>query len=86
MVRLYVQRVPVTVIYFTERTALSSSWNRDFGMIKYSDFWRKHRRLFHQYFRSQAVSAYHAKTGEAVRQMLRSLMDSPEEWLEHIHL
>ena len=42
--------------------------------------------MFHQYFRSNIVSAYHPRTSQAILQMLRSVRDTPERWLEHIHL
>ncbi|EKM51685.1 uncharacterized protein PHACADRAFT_261973 [Phanerochaete carnosa HHB-10118-sp] len=62
-----------------------TGWDRNWGLMKYGDFWRAHRKIFHQHFRSNVVSAYHQRTENAVHQLLRLLYAEPECFIEHIH-
>ncbi|GJF00667.1 cytochrome P450 [Phanerochaete sordida] len=63
-----------------------SGWGRNWGLMKYGDYWRAHRRLFHQYFRSTAVQAYHTSSKRAIHQLLYALRDSPARFWEHVRL
>ena len=54
--------------------------------MEYGDYWRQHRRLFHQHFRPVAVPQYHSRQAKGVRRLLRSLLDTPEDFLKHIRL
>ena len=53
-------------------------------MIQYGDFWRKHRRHFHQYFREQAIPLYHSRITQGVRRMLFAISATPDSFLKHI--
>ena len=55
-------------------------------MDPYGDVWRKKRRIFHQYFREQAVPAYHGKAQIEVRKMLCSLQKNPDRFWDAIRL
>ncbi|KAF7346528.1 O-methylsterigmatocystin oxidoreductase [Mycena sanguinolenta] len=57
----------------------------DFGIpaIPYSDKWRERRRLFHQYFRRDAIPAYHPVYFRKIRDLLRDLLSTPEEFATH---
>ncbi|GJE97963.1 cytochrome P450 [Phanerochaete sordida] len=61
-----------------------TGWHRAVGFIPYGDYWRTHRRLFNQHFRAAAIPQYHYKQIKAVRRLLRSLLDSPEDFLDQI--
>ncbi|EKM51684.1 uncharacterized protein PHACADRAFT_150298 [Phanerochaete carnosa HHB-10118-sp] len=61
-----------------------TGWGRNWGMMKYGNYWREHRKMFHQHFRERAVPAYRPRSTRAVRQMLRSLCETPERFKEHI--
>ncbi|EKM55871.1 uncharacterized protein PHACADRAFT_256793 [Phanerochaete carnosa HHB-10118-sp] len=52
--------------------------------MEYGDYWRKHRKLFHQHFRPLAVPQYHSSQTKAIRRLLPSLLDSPGEFMGHI--
>ncbi|EKM55877.1 uncharacterized protein PHACADRAFT_209389 [Phanerochaete carnosa HHB-10118-sp] len=38
---------------------------RNWSLMQYGDYWREHRRLFHQHFRPLAVPQYHPKRAKA---------------------
>ncbi|EKM48702.1 uncharacterized protein PHACADRAFT_202500 [Phanerochaete carnosa HHB-10118-sp] len=61
-----------------------TGWDRNLGLMKYGDFWRAHRKIFHQHFRSNAVFGYHQRSEKAVRQLLRLLYAEPECFIKHI--
>lgn len=60
-------------------------WSRSFGFMQHGDEWREHRRLFNMHFRPSAIAQYHAKQKSAVCTLLRSLLDAPEQFREHVH-
>ncbi|KAF5311388.1 hypothetical protein D9758_018949 [Tetrapyrgos nigripes] len=53
-------------------SSLQCTWlmNR---VMPYTSWWRLHRRTFHQYFRSDAIAAYHPYIRQATSRLLRSL-------------
>ncbi|GJE96483.1 cytochrome P450 [Phanerochaete sordida] len=63
-----------------------SGWIRDWAFWQYGDGWRKHRRFFTEHFRPELVPGYYAKQVKGVDKLLRNLLDSPEEFREHIRL
>ncbi|EKM48686.1 uncharacterized protein PHACADRAFT_154991 [Phanerochaete carnosa HHB-10118-sp] len=76
-----------TTELFERRSNLHSDktgWDRNWGLMKYGAFWRAHRKIFHQHFRSNAVFAYHQRSEKAVRQLLRLLYAEPECFIKHI--
>ncbi|EKM55881.1 uncharacterized protein PHACADRAFT_256813 [Phanerochaete carnosa HHB-10118-sp] len=61
-----------------------TGWRRAWVMRPYDDYWREHRRLFHQHFRPMAVPQYHPKQTKAVRRLLPLLLDTPGDFYRHI--
>ncbi|EKM55870.1 uncharacterized protein PHACADRAFT_144742 [Phanerochaete carnosa HHB-10118-sp] len=61
-----------------------TGWHRSWAGMEYGDAWRQRRRLFHQHFRPLAVPQYHSSQAKAVLNLLQSLLNSPEGFLEHI--
>lgn len=53
------------------------------SMFPYGDLWRRHRKVFQQNFRKDAIGKYEDIVISKVGNMLRSLMDSPEGFVEH---
>ncbi|KAF5365972.1 hypothetical protein D9758_006610 [Tetrapyrgos nigripes] len=53
--------------------AHESGWEWAFSVMPYTSWWRLHRRTFHQYFRSDAIAAYHPYIRQATSRLLRSL-------------
>ncbi|GJE96514.1 cytochrome P450 [Phanerochaete sordida] len=58
--------------------------DRNIVFMQYGEQWRAHRKLLHQHFRPQVVSQYHAAQTKGVRGLLRSLLDAPEAFTQHI--
>ncbi|GJE98988.1 cytochrome P450 [Phanerochaete sordida] len=75
--KIYSDKPETTMLHLT-------GWNRNWGLIKYGDYWRLHRRVFHQYFRSTNVYAYHSASKKAVRDMIFSLHRTPDKFSQHI--
>ncbi|EKM51547.1 uncharacterized protein PHACADRAFT_212190 [Phanerochaete carnosa HHB-10118-sp] len=76
-----------TVDLFEKRSNVYSDragYDRNWGLMGYGDYWRAHRRLFHQYFRPAVVSTYHPSSAKAVREMISALRDAPDRFVEHI--
>ena len=53
-------------------------------MLPYGDYWKEHRRLFHQHFRPQSLLQYHDKQVKAARRLVRLVLDSPQDYAKHI--
>ncbi|OCH93697.1 cytochrome P450 [Obba rivulosa] len=54
------------------------------GSLRYGQWWRRHRRAFHQYFNQNEVPAYEPRLHDAARRLLRRLLREPEDFLFHI--
>ncbi|KAK0459289.1 cytochrome P450 [Desarmillaria tabescens] len=61
-----------------------SGWGFSLGFMRYSNWWRTHRRMFHQYFQPRAVPAYYLVQLKATSVLLRQLIKSPSETFHHI--
>ena len=54
------------------------------ALMPYGLWWRKHRRLFHEYFHRDAVTKYQPIQKQEVQAFLRRLLDTPENFFHHI--
>ena len=63
---------------FRKLTIRSTGWGRSLAFMAYGSWWRKHRRLFHQYFRPQAVTAYRPMMKKGILTGLDLLFESPD--------
>ncbi|KAJ7125680.1 cytochrome P450 [Mycena crocata] len=59
-------------------------WYWDLAHMRYSDWWRLHRKTFHQYFQPRAVPAYHPVQIRATHTLLDQLSKNPERFAHHI--
>ncbi|KAK0469622.1 cytochrome P450 [Desarmillaria tabescens] len=59
-------------------------WGHNMAFMRYSDWWRMHRRMFHQYFQPRAVPAYYAVQMKATSVLLQQLHKSPDEFVHHV--
>ncbi|GJJ13529.1 hypothetical protein Clacol_007783 [Clathrus columnatus] len=64
--------------------ALLTGWDYNMAFIRYGDWWRRHMRAFHHFFNSKAVAAFEPVKLETRRQLLRNLLDNPENFSEHL--
>ncbi|KAF9015058.1 cytochrome P450 [Cyathus striatus] len=59
-------------------------WDWDFAHMRYSEWWRRHRKVFHQHFQPRAVPAYQQVQLEATGNLLRQLLESPDRFISHV--
>ncbi|KAK0236165.1 cytochrome P450 [Armillaria nabsnona] len=61
-----------------------AGWNFSFAFMRYSDWWRMHRRMFHQYFQPRALPSYYPAQLKATSVLLRQLLQSPDNLFQHV--
>ncbi|KAL0576520.1 hypothetical protein V5O48_005465 [Marasmius crinis-equi] len=61
-----------------------SGWAWDFAHMRYSDWWRLHRKTFHQYFQARAMPEYYDIQREATEALIRKLTTSPADYYDHV--
>ena len=76
----YSGELVININLFTIRTG----WHREFGFMPYGETWRRHRRMFHEYFRPQAIPQYHSAMLKGARGLLELLVNKPTNFLRHI--
>ncbi|KAF5336269.1 hypothetical protein D9758_016051 [Tetrapyrgos nigripes] len=59
-------------------------WAWDFAHMKYSDWWRLHRKTFHQYFQPRQLPEFYPIQRESATMFLRKLLDDPEDFRDHV--
>ncbi|KAF8650224.1 hypothetical protein AX16_005339, partial [Volvariella volvacea WC 439] len=59
-------------------------WDFDFAFMRYGDDWRQRRRIMHQSFHPTAVSRFRPQTQKATHELLRRLLDDPENFFTHV--
>ena len=60
------------------------NWKRSMSKMQFGLWWRRHRRLFHEYFHRNAVTKYQPILRQEVRAFLRRLLVTPDNFLYHI--
>ncbi|KAK0500321.1 cytochrome P450 [Armillaria luteobubalina] len=55
-----------------------------FTFMRYSDWWRSHRRMFHEYFQLRAVPEYYPVQMKATSVLLQQLLESPDDTYHHV--
>ena len=53
-------------------------------LMPYGLWWRRHRRLFHEYFHCNAVTKYQPIQKQEVQAFLRRLLVTPDNFSQHI--
>ncbi|KAF9009917.1 cytochrome P450 [Cyathus striatus] len=59
-------------------------WDWDFAHMPYSERWRQHRKIFHQYFQPRSVLAHQQVQRRATGDLLRQLVESPDRFTSHV--
>ncbi|THH14927.1 hypothetical protein EW146_g5475 [Bondarzewia mesenterica] len=54
------------------------------GFVSYGQRWRDMRKAFHQYFHPTATLQYHPIEERATVELLQRLLDTPEDFIEHL--
>lgn len=57
-------------------------WDFNVAFMRYSESWRAHRRIIHQWLRPDAVAAYHSLLASSVGRLLNRILDDPEDAYE----
>ncbi|KAK0480174.1 cytochrome P450 [Armillaria novae-zelandiae] len=61
-----------------------AGWDFSVGLMRYSDWWRMHRRMFHQYFQPRALPSHYPAQLKATSVLLRQLLESPDNLFQHV--
>ncbi|KAG7087484.1 hypothetical protein E1B28_013446 [Marasmius oreades] len=59
-------------------------WKWLFSLMRYSDWWRLHRRTFHQSFRSRIVPEYYEIQKQRTSLLIQRLVTSPKDFFGHV--
>ncbi|THU98671.1 cytochrome P450 [Dendrothele bispora CBS 962.96] len=59
-------------------------WSWDFAHMGYTDWWRLHRKTFHQYFQQNQLPQFYPVQRESASLFLKKVIEYPEEFLDHI--
>ena len=60
------------------------NWRISLAVMPYGLWWRRHRRLFHEYFHRNAVAKYQPIQRQEVQAFLRRLLVTPDDFFHHI--
>ncbi|KAK0223367.1 cytochrome P450 [Armillaria fumosa] len=72
----------VTLLDFT--MAHLAGWGTILTFMRYSNWWRKHRRMLHEYFHLRSVSAYYPVQMKTTSVLLQQLLKSPDGIFQHV--
>ncbi|KAJ3574074.1 hypothetical protein NP233_g2002 [Leucocoprinus birnbaumii] len=59
------------------------SWDWDFAHMPHNDYWRQHRKVFHQYFQQRNIPQHFPVFRKATSVLLNQLIKSPEQFRAH---
>ncbi|KAF8884004.1 cytochrome P450 [Infundibulicybe gibba] len=59
-------------------------WDFNFPCMPYGDRWRQHRRIMHQAFHPTAARRFHPHEIRATHNLLRRLLDDPNDYMVHL--
>ncbi|KAJ7467799.1 cytochrome P450 [Mycena galericulata] len=54
------------------------------GFMRYGEYWRSHRRLFHRELHATAAQAFQPRERAATHGVLRKLLDTPDDFMDHL--
>ena len=60
------------------------NWSMNIAHMPYGSWWRRHRKLFHEYFHRNAVIKYQPIQRQEVQAFLRRLLVTPDNFFHHI--
>ncbi|KAK0223342.1 cytochrome P450 [Armillaria fumosa] len=61
-----------------------AGWGPFLTLMRYSNRWRKHRRMFHEYFQLRAVPEYYPVQMKATSTLLQQLLKSLDRMFHHV--
>ena len=60
------------------------NWDMSMGFLPYGQWWRRHRRSFHEYFRPNALTKYQSIQRREIQAFLRRLLVTPDNFFHLI--
>ncbi|KAF9257842.1 cytochrome P450 [Marasmius fiardii PR-910] len=76
--RIYSSRAPAPMVCDL------MGWEWNFGFKPYGEGWRQRRRTFLRIFNAKAAKQFHPQERKATRQLLRALLEKPEDFISHL--
>ena len=73
---------PQKISHDTDRWRMD--WSIAFSFMPYGQWWRRHRKSFHEYFHHNAVPKYQPVQRQEVQAFLRRLLVTPDNFFHHI--
>ncbi|KAK0193917.1 cytochrome P450 [Armillaria mellea] len=61
-----------------------AGWETSLTFMRYSNWWRKHRRMLHEYFHLRSVPAYYSVQMKTTSVLLQQLLKSPDGMFHHV--
>ncbi|KAJ7147104.1 cytochrome P450 [Mycena crocata] len=74
--RIYSDRPTIPMVELME-------WDFNLSLMPHGEKWRQYRRMFHQHFRRDAVTAYRSIQMRKFHDLLRGLLLTPEDFFAH---
>nr|BAL05107.1 cytochrome P450 [Phanerodontia chrysosporium] len=59
-------------------------WDKNFALQPYGEFWREHRKAFHQQFQPDMVPRYHVHMYKQAKDLVRRLIAEPNALKQHL--
>ncbi|KAG7087478.1 hypothetical protein E1B28_013441 [Marasmius oreades] len=59
-------------------------WGWDFAFMRHTDWWRLHRRTFHQFFQPRVMPEYYDIQRARSASLIQSLLTSPANFFQHV--
>ncbi|PBL03463.1 cytochrome P450 [Armillaria gallica] len=61
-----------------------AGWGTILTFMRYSNWWRRHRRMLHEYFQLRSVPAYYPVQMKTTSVLLQQLLESPDGIFHHV--
>lgn len=59
-------------------------WDKNFALQPYGEFWREHRKAFHQQFQPDMIPRYHVHMYKQAKDLVRRLIAEPNALKQHL--
>ena len=56
------------------------------GLLPYGEVWRSHKRIYQDHLRPSILSTYYPLHNRSVGKLLRDIVQSPDNLLDHLRL
>ena len=71
-------------LFFTHSCSLG--WDKLFALMPYGEYWREHRKMFHQHFQPDAMTKHHVHISRQAKDLLRRLLAKPDDLIQNLRL